>query len=121
MTDQEIFDHVASHLFTQGERAMSGIGCAYRGQNGTKCAVGCLIPDENYHPRMEKLPVGYREVYSRLPFQVDDQTLALLRRLQTVHDARFPWVSTETMRQCLTEVAKDFDLTLNPELRFSDR
>jgi hypothetical protein len=53
-TDQEIFDTVAKHLLAQGERAITENGaCAYRGVEGRKCAIGCLIPDEVYDPNME--------------------------------------------------------------------
>lgn len=52
-TMQEEFDAVVAHLYKQGKKAMSGKGCAYRGENGTMCAVGCRIPDEMYDPKME--------------------------------------------------------------------
>ncbi len=54
MTKQEIFDKVKAHLLAQGKRAVNGDGnCMYRGMDGTKCAVGCLIPDELYTPLLE--------------------------------------------------------------------
>lgn len=54
MSRQEIFDIVSSNLLMQGDKSLreSG-GCAYRGKDGKKCAVGWLIPDEEYTPRME--------------------------------------------------------------------
>lgn len=64
MTPQEVFDTVCAHLAQQGRRSVDhkddGDGyyfarprCAYRGLGGLKCAIGCLIPDEEYDPRME--------------------------------------------------------------------
>lgn len=54
MTEQEIFDKVAEHLQKQGHRALNEDGvCVYRGKNGTKCAVGALIPDELYDSKIE--------------------------------------------------------------------
>jgi len=53
---QEIFTKVAKHLLTQGQRAVAVEGspaCRYRGMNNTKCAIGCLIPDELYEEQME--------------------------------------------------------------------
>lgn len=35
---------------------MSGRRCRYRGDNGTKCAVGHLIPDDKYSPSFEGHP-----------------------------------------------------------------
>lgn len=54
MNHQEVFTKVATHLLKQGRRALfaekNGFrSCAYRGDNGTKCAVGCLIKDEFIH------------------------------------------------------------------------
>lgn len=53
MTQQEIFDYVATFLIKQGKPAMDGYRCMYRAPDGSKCAGGCLIPDEVYHPSME--------------------------------------------------------------------
>jgi hypothetical protein len=59
MTPQEIFDTVATHLFTQGHKAINGHGgCVYRCRDGSKCAVGVLIPDDKYFPKMELGGVG---------------------------------------------------------------
>jgi hypothetical protein len=59
MDRQETFDKVARHLLTQGRRSaelnpmVSGGVCRYRSPDGTKCAVGALIPDELYSADME--------------------------------------------------------------------
>ncbi len=53
MTAQEIFDTVVAHLRKQGRKSYDGRICLYRGPNGTKCAAGCLIPDELYTPGIE--------------------------------------------------------------------
>jgi len=52
-TPQEIFDIVATHLLKQNRRAKDGFSCRYRGDEGTKCAVGCLIDDQHYNVDME--------------------------------------------------------------------
>lgn len=48
LTNQEIYDHVVRHLLTQNEKSLSGNTCMYRDEEGNKCAVGCLIPDDVY-------------------------------------------------------------------------
>ncbi len=58
MDAQQIFDAAVGHLLRQNEKAQI-VGhwakyCGYRGQNGTKCAVGALIPDELYDARFEE-------------------------------------------------------------------
>jgi alpha-L-fucosidase len=57
MNAQEMFDRVAHHLAVQQVPSMMKKGnnefCAYRGTNGTKCAIGALIPDDVYDPHIE--------------------------------------------------------------------
>lgn len=53
-TPQEVFDIVTKHLLTQNERAADDImRCRYRGNNGTSCAIGCLIADVHYKDAYE--------------------------------------------------------------------
>lgn len=107
-TDQEVFDKVAKHLLTQGERSTGNIynidydeeyeepddvsDCAYRGDNGLMCAVGCLIPDEVYLPSMEGQSVssllwGYTG--NNLKEHLGSNQV-LLQDLQDIHDETEP-------------------------------
>ena len=46
------------HMIEQGRKSVTkwkDIRCAYRGDDNTMCAVGCLISDEEYGPEMEDL------------------------------------------------------------------
>lgn len=122
MNAQEVFDTVAVHLLDQGEparRNAGGTGCAYRGVGGLKCAVGCLIPDEDYdaiiegtvtgpclfkatHPSTRELKM--RELLTKLDLV---QHLDLLRRLQFIHDDHDPddWLNM------LHETARKWELS----------
>ena len=95
MTRQEMFNAAARQLLNQGGPALTPGGpfgtdrCAYRGPNGTRCAVGALIPDELYDPAMEGKPVWtvmneFPAVY-RLFHGVRNETF--LGDLQAVHDS----------------------------------
>ena len=53
MTKQEVFDKVATHLLTQNKRSLEDTSCVYRAKDGSMCAAGCLIPDEEYTPALE--------------------------------------------------------------------
>lgn len=57
VTAVSLFTKVAHHLIRQGRPAkikMKAVtACAYRGNDGTACAVGCLIPDHLYSSELE--------------------------------------------------------------------
>ncbi|MGO4302226.1 hypothetical protein [Cupriavidus sp. RAF12] len=54
-TAQSLFDTIATHLLTQGKKALTydGTVCRYRGTAGTSCAVGCVIPNKFYTEDIE--------------------------------------------------------------------
>lgn len=118
MTPQEIFDTVARHLFTQGERAgivldddAMGFSCRYRAPGGAKCAVGALIPDEAYSFNMEERVIAdvYHCFSAVLPVWMGDN-VKLLASLQSVHDDFSYWESTGSMREALANVADFYNL-----------
>lgn len=55
---QKLFDAMLDHLRLQGQPAITpheaGAKCMYRTDNGLKCAIGALIPDELYRPGFEE-------------------------------------------------------------------
>jgi hypothetical protein len=86
---QEIFDFVVNHLTMQGKQSVkltwSGYDCVYYGPDGNKCAVGCLIHEEEYDKRMEN--------YDALTIIKDFPSLSrlkdysdMLEDLQGLHD-----------------------------------
>ncbi len=99
MNAREIFVKVKNHLLAQNQRSVTaGDGlCAYRGDNGLMCAVGCLIPDDHYDPKFEGTYVlsnQLRPVLKALGIldgaQYDtaeyEKSADLLERLQSLHD-----------------------------------
>lgn len=128
MNAQEIFDKVATHLFTQGTRCYDedALACAYFGPNGMKCAVGALIPDADYRDDIEGENAADAMDILAPHSQVCADLRAhegLLEELQCAHDASVNWSSTEFMRTALHKVAKIANL--NPSivdtLSFKDR
>lgn len=100
---QLVFDTVTSHLLRQGKVStktrpsfdiINGTKnvdyCAYRGDDGTKCALGCLISDESYNEHLEGKTVYNLDVnvidkqYGSLRSYSEDTMF--LRGLQHVHD-----------------------------------
>lgn len=121
MTPQEIFDTVVSHLRIQGRPAIHTDGptvgrCAYRSSNGTKCAVGCLIPDSIYTPLMEgdAVPSIYRYLSEEM-FLWFNFNSGLLRNLQKAHDLWSDHQSREYLEDSLQTVANRFNLVYTKE------
>lgn len=90
MTDQEAFTIVVQHLRKQGVRSAKPGGprstnaylCYYRAGK-LRCAVGALIPDEQYDPSMEGLKAG--TVQRRWPV-LEGISPGLLDSMQNLHD-----------------------------------
>ena len=80
----EVIDFVKRHLMKQNRNSVSEQGfCNYRGINDTKCAAGCLIPDEDYKPSMERrLWKGLIRAYN-----FTDSHQKLIEELQNIHDS----------------------------------
>ena len=95
--------------------------CAYRGNNGTKCAIGCVIPDNLYESRMDL--GGYANVTVGGSLVVESDIVAVLascpdiraffknipanklQKLQLIHDTYWNGSSTP------------FNLYMDQELR----
>jgi len=124
MNDQEAFDRVATHIFVQGEPAIFDGRCVYRTPQGLRCAIGVLIPDNQYDPMMEGKSV--QEIAEKAKWFGDifaGLSLYFLEPLQNIHDAYYGWHSTENMRFELKAIALAFDLSpaILSTLSFKDR
>lgn len=97
---QELFDRVVTALILQGRPALNDGACAYRGEDGSKCAVGHLISDEVYRSyevaldpdmnRLEEKLVGHELVQAALAqslgAKLDQRAVDMLSWLQVAHD-----------------------------------
>lgn len=92
MTKQETFDIVKAHLLTQMLQAKEGPknACRYRTADGLKCAVGCLIPDNEYDVKIEGRALGSNAVIMEQCPSLKEHDFNLLVRLQTLHDSGDP-------------------------------
>ena len=97
MNNQQAFDKMVTHAFTQKRRAfeLTSVGveqCRYRTEGGNKCFVGALLPDADYQARFEGSSVGYffKEIEA-----FKDLSLDMLNTMQYVHDYYKPplWLS----------------------------
>ncbi len=115
MTNQEIFDKVSEFLIKQGKPCMTDVGCTYRGPDGLKCAVGCVLPDELYHPGMDTSDDGGIHTiwwkYPEVAGYFGQVKLPFLQELQKVHDKWSDHGSTETFARQMLDTAKTFGLS----------
>lgn len=100
---QDVFNQVATHLLTQNAPSIRGLGCAYRGEGGMKCAAGCLIADEEYDVGMEMLT--WEGLSDQDGFPKGHQRL--IQALQNVHDSH----RVSEWREQLQKIAGQFELT----------
>lgn len=110
-TEQQVFDQVATHLLTQNAKASDDFGgCQYRLElnDGTvlKCAVGCLIADNEYGSKIEDELYGSNGFNEFFGFKYEAPHFYLLRSLQNLHDNSFVSLWKEELEQ----IALDFNL-----------
>lgn len=125
MNAQEIFDTVVTHLRAQGCKSKGPIkgqvtACAYRGDNGLKCAVGILIPDEDYKAEWEgespnpsefrftPLSKAAREFKDYCIAKFGEDNLELLAALQETHD----YNEVEHWEQRFERISYNYGLTI---------
>jgi len=112
MNTQEAFNQIVSHLRLQKVKSFSSNGrCAYRGINNLKCAVGCLIPDDQYSFLMEGFTIW--QALHDVSINSDLNTalmphVNMLLFMQRIHD-HYP---VEVWEEEFIRVAKDLKLTL---------
>ncbi len=110
-TAQEVYSQVRKHLLTQGRKSERWrkdeqlryiASCVYHSEDGTRCAAGCLIADEEYSESFEGASWG--GLFHR--GWVPGTHCALIQRLQMIHDSLPPadWLFS------LDYLAQEFDL-----------
>lgn len=106
---QEIFDQVSQHLLNQKAQSIKtfsdGYQCAYRGDNGTKCAAGILMSDAEYTENMDG------NTWCELVDKgiVPRANGHLIRSLQTLHDLEQP----RLWKEGLEDIADQHNLECN--------
>lgn len=99
---QAIFDAAVQGLNEQKAfSAIDGNQCQYRSPNGNKCAVGFLIPEGNYDPKMEGKSAGSHHVgpflYRKFTdgHLTDDDEAFLTVLQEDLHDDPFFYLNGE--------------------------
>lgn len=119
MTNQEAFNKVVTGLRAQGKPSVvmdiyGGNMCAYRNPNGLKCAIGMLIPDEQYTSCFEG-GLSLSEVIESVPALqgIDSSLLSLLQRTHdNASDNHEVNGFMEDLESGFQRVARIYNLTL---------
>lgn len=109
---QQVFDQVAVHIIAQGRRAQDYGSCRYRTEDGLKCAVGCLIPDELYDPHLEGASVmrdRVQDTLNKIWTKISPAQYCLLKALQNAHDMTLE-SSLEGWRKEMIRIADAYGL-----------
>lgn len=96
MNITETLTFIRDALLEQGCKSKLGNICAYRGENGARCAVGHLIKDEFYSRDLENLPHSASKVQFALEMsgvKLTEKMNRALRQAQVIHDTKsmFEW------------------------------
>lgn len=130
MTLQEIYDMAVSGVLKQGCRSIDSDGSRLlRAPDGSACAVGYLISDEDYLPKLEvegwmsgyddsdhlsESPIA--KVLSKKIGEITPSKLDLLQRLQDAHDDSLDFNSVpDAFKQVASDCALSSKIVTNWE------
>lgn len=111
-TTQQVFDQVAAHLLHQNERSVrdgKSAACVYRGDNGLKCAAGCLIDDTEYKPEFDQSIPAFGTSWGSMVKRglvPKHNTEMFIEELQDLHDGTIPSHYSHALRR----VAETYNL-----------
>ena len=111
---QLILDDVFAAIIKQGEQAVNPAGACLLRVPGTnlKCAIGHLIPDDQYHVGLEALAPDQITDHFDPKYGIDDgDESEFLWQLQMAHDDSSVNDFVNDFSWCLRDVAHDYDLT----------
>lgn len=100
MNKQEIFDKVLNHMRNQKLPARNNGSCVYYDETtNRKCAIGCLIPTEQYDPMFDTaifchvgVNVTVQKALENVGIKINEDMLEFLDQLQLIHDGiESPW------------------------------
>lgn len=113
---QEVYDKIVTHLRAQGKKAILDNGvCVYR-LGCLKCAIGCLITDEEYDERMEGGGVRdliWNDFTPKRIMDLLNEHYALCLEMQRIHDNE----AVEKWEDYFQIAANHFNLIYTPPVK----
>ena len=85
---QTALNTIVAFMREQGRQSSDSNGCVYRAEDGAKCAVGCLITDEQMRRYFVPNYAAVMHLNKRLIQELvpDPQAESFLRNMQGAHD-----------------------------------
>ena len=92
VTIKSLLEKSIRGVIAQGKASTAAVGrCAYRGEGGTKCAVGMIISDNHYHKSIEGRSISGEQVLWAVEKSNDiyltEVDIDYLHHVQCVHDS----------------------------------
>lgn len=110
LTMKEVAQQAYDFLKAQGRRStFDRHHCAYRGDNGTRCAIGYFMTDEEYSSEMEDKKVTFIKIPSKLKFCSKE----FLLELQLSHDHVSSVIFLHDLKKQFERLSERFNLNLN--------
>lgn len=110
MTEQDIFDIVYPAMIKQGKPAIDEKGnCKYRAPDGSKCAVGHLLEDDEYNPEIEGNSVEEAGIAHLIPDRLLPHVQFLVD-LQHAHDVMVDGNNKRDFRETSAWIVSERDL-----------
>ena len=114
--EQQVFDAVVTHLYTQGKPSVSENGdCCYRSPDGLMCAAGIFLEDD---VALKNQSATWRGIVDS--GLAKENHIELINNCQSAHDdaahaLRYDSVNfMERVEFNLQRIARDFNLSFNP-------
>lgn len=105
LTKQQVFDKVVAGMAAQNwvKSLNASGGCSFRGANGTKCAVGHILPDHLVFSALN----SFGSVLNMIPGMDKNEHYGLLRSLMQAHDGSH---DASEMKRSFVNVANHYGL-----------
>ena len=104
ITTEEIYNKVSEHLLSMKNQSVDEKDdCVYRGPNGSKCAIGCLIKDEFYSKDLETKSIDLHgrikeAVEKSIARKLTNNETRMLAALQALHDQNMYWITDDGLK-----------------------
>jgi len=119
LTMQEAFNIAYIGVTRQGKKSINGSGCAYRGCLNTKCAIGFLIPDQEYQHDFDS-GIAHICYISEKVSTLKKLPYNFIRELQSAHDSARDQVFVTDFQAAMGKIAKEHSLVI-PSLQFLNK